>query len=192
MGLLAWTKAARQLQQRLVFLHALDADWPDASDTALLEQLETWLAPFLDGARRRDELQRLELGEILLAMLPWERRAALERLAPTHLAVPSGSRIAIDYDDPSAPVLAVRLQEMFGLHETPRIGGGRVPLTLHLLSPAQRPVQVTKDLANFWRATYFEEKRPQGSLPEALLARRPTASRAHPPHATAVNSRVKR
>jgi len=96
---------------------------------------------------------------VLLSGLSWERRAALDRLAPTHVTVPSGSRLPVDYADPAAPVLAVRLQEMFGERETPAVGGGAVPLTLHLLSPARRPVQVTRDLAGFWRSTYFEVRR---------------------------------
>ena len=115
-----------------------------------------------------------------LAALPWEARARLNRLAPTHLEVPSGSRIAIDYADPLAPVLAVRLQEVFGLTATPSVGEGRVPLTLHLLSPAHRPVQVTRDLANFWRTTYFEVRRdlkgryPRHPWPDDPLSAPPT------------------
>jgi ATP-dependent helicase HrpB len=156
---LPWDRTARQLQQRLVFLHRTDRTWPDASDAALLQTLSDWLGPHLYGLRRLEELQRLDLAQLLLAPLPWERRQALERLAPTHLTVPSGSRIPIDYGDPGVPVVAVRLQEMFGLHETPRIMDGAVPLTVQLLSPAQRPVQVTRDLASFWRTTYFEVKK---------------------------------
>ena len=117
--------------------------------------------------RRRDELDRLDLADALLGLVPWDRRQALAELAPTHLAVPSGSRIAIDYADPAAPVLAVRLQELFGLAETPRIGRGTVPLTLHLLSPAYRPVQVTRDLAGFWASSYFAvRKELRGRYPK--------------------------
>jgi ATP-dependent helicase HrpB len=108
---------------------------------------------------RLDDLARLDLSEILLAMVGWERRAALDEQAPSHVEVPSGSRIPIDYSDPDAPVLAARLQELFGMTETPRIAAGRVPLTIHLLSPAHRPVQVTRDLASFWRAGYFEVRK---------------------------------
>ena len=113
-------------------------------------------------------------------MLDWKQRAQLDELAPTHLVVPSGSRIPIDYGDPEAPVLAVRLQEMFGCTETPRIAGGRVPLTIHLLSPAHRPVQVTRDLAGFWRTTYFDVRKdlrglyPKHHWPEDPLAAAPT------------------
>lgn len=108
---------------------------------------------------RLDEVQRIDLHEILLGMLGWERRTAVDALAPSHLEVPSGSRIPIDYADPDAPVLAARLQELFGMTETPRVAGGRMPLTIHLLSPAHRPVQVTRDLASFWKTGYFDVKK---------------------------------
>jgi ATP-dependent helicase HrpB len=156
---LPWSDAARRLRQRIAFLHRRDPSWPDVSDAALMTTLERWLLPHAYGMRRRDELQRLDLTALLQGMLTWEQRAALEELAPTHVTVPSGSRIPIDYSNPDAPVLAVRLQEMFGLTETPRIARGAVPLTLHLLSPAHRPVQVTQDLAGFWRSTYFDVKK---------------------------------
>jgi ATP-dependent helicase HrpB len=157
--LLPWGAAATAVRQRIECLRRLDASWPDLSDTALTASLAGWLGPHLGGIRKRDELTRLDLAGILLDTLPWSQRAALERLAPTHLKVPSGSRIPIDYSDPAAPVLAVRLQEVFGLTDTPRIAQGAIPLTLHLLSPARRPVQVTRDLAGFWKTTYFEVKK---------------------------------
>jgi ATP-dependent helicase HrpB len=99
------------------------------------------------------------VSEALLARIGWENRNHVDTLAPTHVEAPSGSRIAIDYSDPASPVMAVRLQEMFGLADTPRIAGGRVPLVLHLLSPAHRPVQVTRDLASFWANTYFDVRK---------------------------------
>jgi ATP-dependent helicase HrpB len=109
----------------------------------------------------------VDLAGALLAPLSWDRRAAIDELAPTHIVVPSGSRIPIDYSDASAPVLAVRLQEMFGLADTPRIARGAVPLTVHLLSPAHRPVQVTRDLAGFWRTSYFDvRKEMRGRYPK--------------------------
>ncbi|BBI35319.1 ATP-dependent helicase HrpB [Cohnella abietis] len=157
--LLPWTKAARQLQERTVFVRHHDNAWPDLSDLALLNSLEQWLAGYIDGMKGRSDLQRLNLKDILESMLSWEQRRELENSAPTHWTVPSGSRIPIDYSDINAPLVAVRLQELFGLPETPRIAGGRVPLTLHLLSPAQRPVQVTRDLASFWSHTYFEVRK---------------------------------
>ncbi|NUS97688.1 MAG: ATP-dependent helicase HrpB, partial [Gemmatimonadaceae bacterium] len=179
-GALPWTDAARRLRQRLAFAHALDADWPDVSDEALGGSVSGWLAPHLHGMRRLDDLRRLDLGALLLDRLGWKRRAELDAIAPTHVEVPSGSRIPVDYSDAGAPVLAVRLQEMFGLTETPRVGGGRVPLTLHLLSPAHRPVQVTRDLAGFWRTGYFDVRKdlrgryPKHHWPDDPLAATPT------------------
>ncbi|WP_372631671.1 ATP-dependent helicase HrpB [Cohnella sp.] len=157
--MLPWTKAARQFQERASFARRHDDSWPDLSDEALLATLEEWLAGYAEGMKSRSDLQRLNVKELLEAMLPWERRRRLDEEAPTHWTVPSGSRIPIDYGDPDAPFAAVRLQELFGLPETPRIAGGRVPLTLHLLSPAQRPVQVTRDLASFWSNAYFEVRK---------------------------------
>jgi ATP-dependent helicase HrpB len=181
-GMLPWTEDATRLRERLAFLHALEpAVWPDVSDEALLASLEEWLAPRLYGVRRRDELARVDLAEALRDRLTRPQRAALDDLAPTHVTVPSGSRIRVDYATPDAPVLAVRLQELFGLAETPRVGGGRVPLTLHLLSPAYRPVQVTRDLGGFWRSSYFDVRRelrgryPKHEWPEDPLAAQPTA-----------------
>ncbi|MCC3375758.1 ATP-dependent helicase C-terminal domain-containing protein, partial [Cohnella sp. REN36] len=161
LGILPWTRAARQLQERVLFLrrHEPEGGWPDVSDEALVDTLEEWLAPYVGGMRKRADLARLNLTSVLESMLIWELRGALDREAPTHLTVPSGSRLPIDYADPEFPALAVRLQEMFGRPDTPRIAKGRVPLTLHLLSPAQRPVQVTKDLASFWRSAYFEVRK---------------------------------
>ncbi len=158
-GSLPWSREALRVRERIAFMHRHDRSWPDVSDEALAAAIEEWLAPHLHGMRRRDDLRALRLTDLLLDMLGWERRAALDATAPSHLTVPSGSRIPLDYSDPDAPVLSVRLQEMFGMTETPRIGGGRVPVTIHLLSPANRPVQVTRDLANFWRTTYFDVRK---------------------------------
>jgi ATP-dependent helicase HrpB len=177
---LPWSDGARALRQRLAFLHGLDASWPDVSDAALVESLGTWLGPHLVGVRSVASLGRVDLAGALLALLPWEKRSALDALAPTHVVVPSGSRIPIDYSDSSAPVLAVRLQEMFGLAETPRVANGAVPLTVHLLSPAHRPVQVTRDLAGFWRTSYFEVRKemrgryPKHYWPEDPMQAEPT------------------
>jgi ATP-dependent helicase HrpB len=156
---LPWTASAATLRARLAFLHQQDNGWPDVSDRELLARLGEWLGPALTGVRRRSDLKRLDLEAPLLTLLDGAQRRQLDLLAPTHIAVPSGSRIAIDYRDASAPALPVRLQEVFGWEETPRIAGGRVPLTLHLLSPAQRPVQVTRDLAGFWRGAYFDVRK---------------------------------
>jgi ATP-dependent helicase HrpB len=164
---LPWTKDLRSLQARVTFLRRLDGDaWPDLSDAALTATLATWLAPYLRGISRRSHLDRLDLGAALRAQLDWQQQKALDRDAPTHVTVPSGSHIPIDYSGES-PVLAVRLQEMFGLAQTPAIANGRVPLLLHLLSPAGRPAQVTKDLASFWAGAYRDVRRDlRGQYPK--------------------------
>ncbi|WP_028549765.1 ATP-dependent helicase HrpB [Paenibacillus sp. UNC451MF] len=180
LSILTWTKAARQLQQRICFMHQVDASWPDASEEALISTLGDWLAPHLYSLKSRSDLERLHLADILETWLSWDQRRELDTYAPTHIVVPSGSRIPIDYTDPASPLLAVRLQEMFGLTQTPRIGRGSVPLTLHLLSPAHRPVQVTKDLASFWSNAYFEIKKdlkgryPKHYWPDNPLEAMPT------------------
>ncbi|BCG59205.1 hypothetical protein PUR_26300 [Paenibacillus sp. URB8-2] len=159
LGPLPWDKGTIQFRERMAFMHRLDRSWPDVSDAGLTDSLEEWLLPYLVGCRSLRDLQRLSLRDALEGLLDWERKRELDREAPTHIAVPSGSRIAVDYSDPAAPVLAVKLQEMFGLKETPLIGNGRVPVLLHLLSPARRPVQVTADLASFWKSGYFDVKK---------------------------------
>ncbi len=164
---LSWTRDARDLQARMEFVRRnLPAgtaeqakDWPAVDDASLAASLDTWLGPWLDGVTRRDHLARVSLPDSLRALLSWEQQRRLDEFAPTHLVVPTGSHIRIDYLDESAPVVSVRLQEVFGLQETPRIGGGRVPITFKLLSPAQRPVQVTRDLAGFWRGSYAEVRK---------------------------------
>ncbi|WP_306518990.1 ATP-dependent helicase HrpB [Gemmatimonas sp.] len=159
-GAWPWREGALRLRERLAFAHRHDAmTWPDVSDTALVHTLAEWLGPHLDGVRTWAQFEQVDWYEALFSLVPWAQRAAVERLAPTHIEVPSGSRIAIDYGDPAAPVLAVKLQEVFGWTTTPTVFDGRVPLTLHLLSPAQRPVQVTRDLAGFWKHSYFEVRK---------------------------------
>jgi len=192
---LPWTPEARNLQARIQLV--ADADkggkrdtdaWPSVDDASLLATLEEWLAPWLDGMTRREHLSRLKLTEALLALLPWPQQRALDDLAPTHLTVPTGSRIRIDYLDESAPVVSVRLQEVFGLEDTPRLARGRVPVTFKLLSPAQRPVQVTSDLAGFWRGSYADVRKdmrgryPRHYWPENPLEAEPTRGiRRRPP-----------
>ncbi|PZW03956.1 ATP-dependent helicase HrpB [Micromonospora phaseoli] len=155
LDLLTWTPGARTLRERLAFCrHALGADWPDVSDEALLADAQQWLGPELAGARRRADLARVDVAGALRRLVPWSLAGRLDELAPERITVPSGSRIRVDYADPAAPVLAVRLQETFGWPDAPRVGGGRVPVLLHLLSPAGRPVAVTADLASFWRSGY--------------------------------------
>lgn len=152
---LPWSDAAQRLHARMAFAHAHDESWPDVSASALSASLEDWAGPYLEGVRTWAHLASIDWHDALHAMLPWAQRSALDRLAPTHLEVPSGSRVAVDYGDVTAPILAVKLQEVFGWMNTPLVMDGRVSLTLHLLSPAQRPVQVTRDLAGFWRTSYF-------------------------------------
>ncbi len=157
---LGWTEPARQLRARVAFLarHDPAGGWPDLGDAALAATLEDWLGPSLAGVARLEDARRLDLAPVLLARLDHAQRERLARHAPTHVEVPSGSRRPLDYAaDP--PVLAVKLQEMFGQADTPRVCGGRVPVMLHLLSPAQRPVQVTQDLAGFWSRGYAEVRR---------------------------------
>ncbi|MCM3745898.1 ATP-dependent helicase HrpB [Paenibacillus pasadenensis] len=157
--LLPWSKATRQLQARMILMHNVQPDWPDATDEALVIELESWLAPYVSGIRSAAGLQKADLAAALDSLLGWERRRQLDAYAPTHLTVPSGSRIPVDYSDPAAPFLAARLQELFGMLQTPRVGNGRLPVVIHLLSPAQRPVQVTKDLESFWSSTYFDVRK---------------------------------
>ncbi|MDQ0116717.1 ATP-dependent helicase HrpB [Paenibacillus harenae] len=159
MGLLPMTKPALALQARMKLMALGGKDWPEAADEALLGTLEEWLKPHLYGMKNRSDLQRLNMVQLLGSMLSWAQQQELDEQVPTHFTVPSGSRIPIDYSDPAAPVLAVRLQEMFGLQDTPRLARGKLPLTLHLLSPSQRPVQVTQDLRSFWESAYFEVKK---------------------------------
>jgi len=157
--LLNWTNEAERLRARMAFLHHHFPDWPDVSTETLAGTLSDWLGPFVPNVRRLDEIKKIDLVPALTALLGWERQRRLDALAPERLEVPSGSQIALDYSDPAKPVLAVRLQEVFGMMETPRLASGQVPVTMHLLSPAQRPVQVTQDLASFWRDTYFEVRK---------------------------------
>ncbi|MFF4649092.1 ATP-dependent RNA helicase [Streptomyces sp. NPDC001380] len=155
-ALLGWGESARGLRERLAFLHReLGDPWPDVSDAALLARAEEWLGPELDRARRRADLERTDTAEALRRLLPWAGGEALrlDELAPERIEVPSGSRIRVDYSG-ERPVLAVKLQELFGWAAAPALAGGRVPLTVHLLSPAGRPAAVTGDLASFWRDGY--------------------------------------
>ena len=190
LALLPWTPELRQWQARVALLRTLDlaskdaSEWPDVSDAALLATLESWLQPYLDNVTRLSHFANLDLPSLLLNLLPWPLPQRLDELAPRSVQVPSGSRISLDYSE-QPPVLAVRLQELFGLADTPRIAGGRQVVKLHLLSPARRPVQVTQDLANFWRSTYAEVKKdlkgryPKHYWPDDPLIAEPTA-RAKP------------
>lgn len=188
--LLPWTPEIRQWQARIALLLQIDlaagaaSEWPDVSDTALLDRLEDWLLPYLGKVSRLAHFAQLDLKSMLATLLPWPLPQRLDELAPVAITVPSGSRVRLDYSE-SPPVLAVRLQELFGLADTPRIAGGRQAVKLHLLSPARRPVQVTQDLASFWANTYSEVKKdlkgryPKHYWPDDPLVAEPTA-RAKP------------
>ncbi len=191
LGALSFPREARELQARIELVRGLELPaprargpqipaWPAVDDGALAATLERWLAPWLEGITRRGELARVDVTAALRALLAREQQLELDVLAPTHLEVPSGSRVRIDYLDENGPAVAVRLQEVFGLTETPRIARGRVPVTFKLLSPAQRPVQITRDLASFWRGAYAEVRKalrgryPRHDWPENPLEAVPT------------------
>jgi ATP-dependent helicase HrpB len=181
LAVLKWDDRATRLRERLAFAHRCDAELPEVSDDALRASLDSWLLPALHAIGTLNALARVDVADALLARLTWKQRERLDALAPTHCVVPSGSRLPIDYADAAAPALAVRLQELFGLADTPRVGEGRVPLTLQLLSPAHRPVQVTRDLAGFWARSYFDVRKdlrgryPKHHWPENPLEAAPTA-----------------
>jgi ATP-dependent helicase HrpB len=181
LGCLPWTPSLQRWRERVLFVkRTMGAEsWPDLSDTALLAALEDWLGPHIGGITRLGGLKGIDLGKALRGMLSWEQGRRLEELAPTHIGVPSGSRIRVDYAG-EIPVLAVRVQEMFGCSDTPRVAGGRQPVVLHLLSPAGRPVQVTQDLAGFWAGSYDQVKKemrgryPRHHWPDDPLHASPT------------------
>jgi ATP-dependent helicase HrpB len=152
---LPWSKPLKQWRDRVMFLRKAAGDsWPDLSDGALAAQRESWLVPALFDRTALKEFSPGDLSDALMAQLPWELRARLEREAPTHFEAPTGTMLPIDYDAEQGPTIAVRLQELFGLNTHPSIAKGAVPLVLELLSPAHRPVQVTRDLPGFWRGSY--------------------------------------
>ena len=181
---LAWTTELHQWRARVAFLRRTkdkNRRWPDLSDEALLRTLDDWLGPYLSGLTTLDRVMRLDLAQPLHALLSWEQSRQLERWAPTHLTVPSGSNVRVEYDTPDLPVLAVRLQEMFGCKDTPRLVDGKIPVMLHLLSPAKRPVQVTQDLSSFWANAYQDVRKelrgryPKHHWPDDPLTAPPTA-----------------
>ncbi|TPQ49290.1 ATP-dependent helicase HrpB, partial [Prosthecomicrobium hirschii] len=154
---LPWSKAAHQLRMRVGFARRADPEaWPDLSDPALSDSLETWLAPHVAGRRSIADIRAEDLGAALDDLLGWSLKRDLERLAPTHFAAPSGTHATIDYEAENGPVLSIRVQELYGLDRHPAIADGRVPLLVELLSPAHRPIQVTRDLPGFWRGSWKE------------------------------------
>jgi ATP-dependent helicase HrpB len=181
---LSFSPELQQWRDRVMWVRHIEgsqADWPDLSDEVLLATLETWLGPYVTGITTLDRVKRLDLTGPLHALLTHAQQRLLDRLAPTHITVPSGSRLRIEYARSELPVLAVRLQEMFGCKETPRVADGKIPVMLHLLSPAKRPVQVTQDLAGFWKRAYHDVRKElrgryqKHHWPEDPLSAAPTA-----------------
>jgi ATP-dependent helicase HrpB len=187
MGLrvLPWTDAANKFRAQVMFLQRLlpEDGWPDLSDAALMESFETWLTPFLVGITRKAHLERLEMLVILKNLVPYELQRLIDVLAPRRIVVPSGNHITIDYETDGDPILRVRLQEMFGLAKTPTIARGRAQLRIELLSPAGRPLAVTKSLETFWTNGYpdvraeLRGRYPKHSWPEDPLTAPPVAPR---------------
>ena len=188
LGVLPWSKDLRQWQARVALMRAYavpsEEPWPELSDEALLATLEEWAPPWMDGLIRRDHFSRLDLSNALHGRLTYAQNAVLEREAPTHFVVPSASRIPIDYLDGEVPTLSVRLQEVFGLRETPAVAAGRLPLLLKLLSPAGRPVQITRDLVSFWNRGYHEVRKD-------LKGRYPKHHWPEDPHSAQATRRVR-
>ena len=184
-GGLPWTRELRQWQARAMLMRQYEIQspepWPDLSDAALAATLDEWAPPWISGMTRREHFARIDLGNALRSRLSYAQGVIVEREAPTHFTVPSGSHIAIDYLDGEVPTLSVRLQEMFGLNQTPSVAAGRLPLLLKLLSPARRPVQITRDLVSFWNRGYHDVKKdlkgryPKHYWPEDPYTAAPTS-----------------
>ncbi|MYM61869.1 ATP-dependent helicase HrpB [Pseudomaricurvus sp. HS19] len=184
LSLFDWSEEVQQWRGRVMLMRSLqdgeNSPWPDVSDTGLLATLHEWLAPYINDVSKLEDFRRLNLLSMLQSLLPWPLPAQLDEQVPTHVVVPSGSRIAIDYTQ-TPPVLAVKLQEMFGCVDTPTVAGGRVRLLCHLLSPARRPLQVTQDLRGFWSGSYEHVKKemkgryPKHPWPDDPLQALPTA-----------------
>lgn len=185
LSLLPWSKEAGALRRRLSWLHrGLGAPWPDVSDAALIERLDDWLAPFLSGTASFTAIEAGAVSAGLASLAPYDLQRRIDTLAPTHFEAPSGSRVPIRYDD-EGPVLAIRVQELFGLDRHPSIAGGSVPLTLELLSPAHRPIQTTRDLPGFWRGSWADVRTDmRGRYPRHVWPENPleaaATSRAKP------------
>jgi ATP-dependent helicase HrpB len=178
LGRLPWSKAQIQLRHRVGFLRAAgEKEWPDLQDEALATGVVEWLAPFLVDKTRLSEISVNDLDIALNALLPWNLRARLQQQAPTHFEAPTGNRHAIDYATTGAPALHIRVQELFGLTRHPSIGDGKRPLTLHLLSPAHRPIQITSDLPGFWKGSWAAVRAEmKGRYPRHLWPEDPTTA----------------
>jgi ATP-dependent helicase HrpB len=185
-GRLPWTKSLQQWRDRVIFLRASEGvEWPDLSDTALAQTVNAWLTPALGAKTSLGDITADELNTAVRALLPWRLQRRLDAEAPTHFAAPTGSQVAIDYEAEGGPKIAIRVQELFGLDSHPAIAGGRVPLLIELLSPAHRPVQMTRDLPGFWRGSYaavraeMRGRYPKHPWPEDPIAA-PATRRAKP------------
>jgi ATP-dependent helicase HrpB len=183
---LPWSKPLRQWRERVMFLRQIeDSNWPDLTDAALAARANEWLVPVLIGKTAVADLSAVELAEALSALVPRHLRRRIETEAPTHFPAPSGSSVPIDYAAEDGPRLSIRVQELFGLDRHPTVAGGRVPLTIELLSPAQRPVQVTRDLPGFWRGSYaavraeMRGRYPRHPWPDDPLVAAPTRRVKH-------------
>ncbi|OGR02611.1 MAG: hypothetical protein A2511_05250 [Deltaproteobacteria bacterium RIFOXYD12_FULL_50_9] len=180
---LPWTREALEFKARVLSLRCWQptAGWPDLEDTTLQATISNWLGPYLDKIASRVDLQKINLSDIMRNLLTWQMLGRLDQEAPTHITAPSGSRLRLSYIPGQPPVLAVRLQEMFGLADTPHICQGQIPVILHLLSPARRPIQITKDLRGFWNSTYQQVRKelmgryPKHNWPEDPWTAIPTA-----------------
>jgi ATP-dependent helicase HrpB len=152
---LPWSKALQQWRDRVMFVRKAEGgNWPDLSDAALAAERANWLEPILQDKTSLAQISASDLSDAVMGLLPWDLRARLEREAPTHFEAPTGSQVAIDYEAEQGPTIAIRVQELFGLNVHPSIAQGKIPLVVELLSPAHRPVQVTRDLPGFWRGSY--------------------------------------
>ena len=179
---LAWSKATKQWRDRVMFLRRAEGEgegWPDLSDAVLTQTAGDWLAPFIDGRASLAAITADDLEQALRALLPWDMQRRLEAEAPTHYETPAGSRIALDYETEGGPVLSVRVQELYGLAVHPALAGGRVALTLELLSPAHRPIQITRDLPGFWRGSWAQVRTEmKGRYPRHVWPDDPAAAQA--------------
>jgi ATP-dependent helicase HrpB len=155
---LPWSKAQLQLRNRVAFLRNGSDDWPDLSDSALAANVDQWLGPYLAGKTRLSEIDAVILDQALNGFLSWPLRQRLDAEAPTHFEASTGNRYALDYEGAGAPALHIRVQELYGLKDHPAIARGRIPLTLYLLSPAHRPIQITRDLPGFWSGSWAAVK----------------------------------
>jgi ATP-dependent helicase HrpB len=185
-GRLPWTKSLQQWRDRILFLRASEGeDWPDLSDAALAQTVNAWLAPALAAKTALGDIAADELNTAVRALLPWPLQRRLDAEAPTHFAAPTGSQVPIDYEAEGGPKIAIRVQELFGLDHHPAIAGGKAPLLIELLSPAHRPVQMTRDLPGFWRGSYaavraeMRGRYPKHPWPEDPIAA-PATRRAKP------------